>query len=105
MIGAQAQGLDGARRGVHAVGGDLGAVVQGDGRHALPADLQAPDAALHAPFDAMLTATVDEQTNDLADTDERTRKALLEQGTPHDRELRDLDVVLDRATVKTSREQ
>ena len=53
----------------------------------------------------MLTATVDEQTNDLADTDERTRKALLEQGTPHDRELRDLDVVLDRATVKTSREQ
>ena len=53
----------------------------------------------------MLAATVGQQADDLAHADERPSKALTEERAPHDGELRDLDIVLKRATVETRRQE
>ena len=53
----------------------------------------------------MLAATVGEQADDLAHADERTREAFPKKGAPHDGELRDFDVILERAAVETRRQE
>ena len=60
LIGAQAQGLDRTRRGIHALSGDLRAVVQSDSGHPIGPHLKATNPTLHASLDAMLAATIDE---------------------------------------------
>ncbi|NBV52875.1 MAG: hypothetical protein EBR83_05005 [Verrucomicrobia bacterium] len=104
-IGAQAHRLDGAGRGIHGLGGDLGAIVEDERGGATGAHLDLRHPALHAALHAMLAATIGEQTDDLADADERPGEAFAEKRAPHHGELGDFDVILERAAVEAGRQE